>query len=171
MITGKSLAWAFLARKIIFGWTQNVWLSAHGHPAMSCGFSVPKEVVFSEQRHLGENKSVRRQSFQPRTAFGAMKRRRVSRTAGHNGFLAACGHGEISIAGSSTSSRETRETLLKCNRLFASTFRTQVRLLTPTSLKRTGCESSEKSKEWPAGVLAFLDALRQQHPERAPTPT
>lgn len=31
-----------------------VWLSAHGHPAMSCGFSVPKEVVFSEQRHLGE---------------------------------------------------------------------------------------------------------------------
>lgn len=31
-----------------------VWLSAHGHPAMSCSFSIPKEVVFSEQRHLGE---------------------------------------------------------------------------------------------------------------------
>lgn len=156
MIWDKSLAWALMAGKSISGWNR----LALG-PWASCYVKwLFRAKAFWRETNLSGGRASNN------TVFGAMKRRRLSSAAGHNSFLAACEHwGEISIAGSSTSSRATRETLLKCNHLFASASRTQMRLLAPTSLKRT---CFRELKEWPAGVLAFLDALWQQNPERVP---
>lgn len=70
---------------------------------MPCTFSTQKVVVCSEQRHSGENKSARRQSFQQHTVFETIKRIVLSAAGWNLSHL----NTEIAIliAGSSLSGR------------------------------------------------------------------
>lgn len=165
MITDKSLAWAFMAGKSIFGWTclaLSPWASCNVMWLFSPkGSGIFWAKAFRRKTNLSGGRASNH--AQPLAPW---------REGGYQGLLGTM----ASLPRVGTERSASLAHLRAAGRPGRHSWNAIAYLLALPELKwgylhqllwkEQAAESSEKSKEWPAGVLAFLDALRQQHPER-----